>query len=968
MKLLTPLLMLQLFLAGNAFPTALAGEGQAAPTVAAKTGESAQPATQVWPQDGSDLKVDPTAKFGRLKNGVRYVIYPTKEAPGRASVWLHMQVGSVMEEDDQQGMAHFLEHLAFNGTKHFPAGETLEYFQRLGLSFGAHTNAETSFDYTNYKLELPKANETLTGDALKLLRDFLDGMLLDEKVIDKERGVILSERLARNSADYRAGIATIAYLLEGTLFAKRIPIGQIDTVKKMPRQRFVDFYEKWYTPGRATVIAVGDFDVKMVEGLIEKYFADAASKHGEAQAPALGKITEQAQATAKSHADPDAQRTIVNISVLQPAAPQRDSFALQREEVVGLLGDLMMNRRLEKISHAPDAPILMGHAGMERMFDVAKDFNIAAACAPQKWETAIAVLEQEVRRAAQFGFTAAEFEQAKVELSKELKAQAAQAPTRKAADLAAQIAKSLTENRVYTHPDEDVVIVAKILSELNKEEVEKAYRAAWDKKPIRIMIQGNLKTEGDATKAILAAYSASQAKPVEAAAGKAAKAFAYTEFGPAGKVRDTKVQEGLDITSVVLANNVRVNIKKTNYEKDVVHVVIRVGGGLLELPADKLGLNQFATRTFIMGGLKEMTLAEINEALASKVASVKFAVAEDAFQIGGQCATGDLETELQLCTAYLTAPGYRLEAQQHLRDGLDTIYSQIEHTAEGAAMVTIPVFLRDNDRRFGFPQREKMAKFTMDELREWLTPALQKGYLEVGIVGDVDPEKALPLIAKTLGALPERAAVKPDYSSQKKLKFPWELRHKEVDFVSDVPRAMVCVAWDMSAQRNIKNDRRLSILGDILEDRLRLKIRQEIGATYTPQVMTSKSEAFADFGYLAAVMMLETTRMDEVSKLTAKIGEELSVAGAITDDEFDRAMKPMIASLTDLDNEYWMDVVGDCQERPQYLEAARNREQDFKSITKEEIAKLAQAAFAPGKAVILTVAPAKKAEPKPESR
>src|SRR5262245_16308938 len=216
-----------------------------------------------WPHETSDLKPNPAAIWGKLDNGLRYVILPTKSLPTRASLNLYLDVGSLMEADDQQGMAHFLEHLAFCGTRHFPAGQTIEYFQRLGMKFGAHTNARTEFDKTVYQLELPRANEELIGDGLRLFRDFLDGMLLDKKEIERERGVILSEILDRGSTDFRALVAKLEFTQPHALLAARLPVGRPATVRALSRERFVDFYETWYTPGRAVVVATGDFDVKM---------------------------------------------------------------------------------------------------------------------------------------------------------------------------------------------------------------------------------------------------------------------------------------------------------------------------------------------------------------------------------------------------------------------------------------------------------------------------------------------------------------------------------------------------------------------------------------------------------------------------------------------------------------------------------------------------------------------------------
>jgi zinc protease len=178
-----------------------------------------------WPQAASDLTADPAAQFGQLPNGLRYVVLPNQEPPGRASIRLYMDVGSLMEADDQQGMAHFLEHMAFNGSRNFPSGEMVEYFQRLGMAFGADTNAHTSFEETVYKLELPKVEEPLLVDAMKLFRDYLDGMDLKASEIDRERGIILSEKLSRDSIDYRTMIEGYRFALPKSILPNRLPIG-----------------------------------------------------------------------------------------------------------------------------------------------------------------------------------------------------------------------------------------------------------------------------------------------------------------------------------------------------------------------------------------------------------------------------------------------------------------------------------------------------------------------------------------------------------------------------------------------------------------------------------------------------------------------------------------------------------------------------------------------------------------------
>src|SRR4051794_31027213 len=201
-----------------------------------------------FPQEGSDLEPEPAAHFGTLANGLRYVVMPNHEPKGRASLRLLVLAGSLHEADDQRGLAHFLEHMAFNGSKHYPPGTLIEFFQRMGMSFGGDTNANTAFDRTIYLLELAHADDASVAEGLRVFRDYAGGLLLSEAEIDKERGVILSEKRASDSVGYRTFVAQLKAMLGSTLLSKRVPIGEPEIISNAPRERFTDFWNTWYRP------------------------------------------------------------------------------------------------------------------------------------------------------------------------------------------------------------------------------------------------------------------------------------------------------------------------------------------------------------------------------------------------------------------------------------------------------------------------------------------------------------------------------------------------------------------------------------------------------------------------------------------------------------------------------------------------------------------------------------------------
>jgi zinc protease len=246
----------------------------------------------------------------------------------------------------------------------------------------------------------------------------------------------------------------------------------------------------------------------------------------------------------------------------------------------------------------------------------------------------------------------------------------------------------------------------------------------------------------------------------------------------------------------------------------------------------------------------------------------------------------------------------------------------------------------------------------MDDLKDWMDQPLRKGYMEVAIVGDIDPDRALNLVAKTLGALPQRSAVKPSFAKERQIVFP-TAKGQEFRFASQTPRAMDLVCWPTDGSRDAARDLRTGILAQVLGDRVRLKVRQQLGASYSPSVVSAAPDAFPDYGFIEADLTVEPQQAAKIGSLVAKMGADLA-AGSIGDDEFDRAMKPMLSNLDVVlsNNGYWLNVLGHCQERPSDLDFVRGVKDTFRSVTKQEIESLAKKYLAEGQATVISVVPA----------
>ena len=917
------------------------------------------------PQEASDLKADPAIHWGLLPNGLRYAILPNAEPPKRVSLRLFVDAGSLMEQDDQQGLAHFLEHMAFNGTKHFPAGQMVEYFQRLGMGFGSHTNAHTSFNETVYKLEMPTNEIAQIDEGFTLMRDQADGMLLLANEVDRERGVIMSEKRSRDSAQWRTFVSQLEFALPDSLISRRLPIGQEEVIMKAPQERFAEFYRNWYTADRMVVIVVGDVKPEDIEPVIHKHFESLAAPAAKRPPPDLGKVSARGLAV-HYHPEKEAGEVSVSIDAVQPTTKDNDSQALRALEMRHDLASRMIGRRLEVLAKQPESPIIQGTMHHYDLFDlrVARYSSISADCQPDKWQAAMSLIEQELRKALQYGFTEAELKEAKANELNQYQLAAKTALTRQSRDLADTLAGLIGERRVFTTPADDLAWAQPELEKISAEECLGVLQEFWKNASERtLMVSGKVEIP-DAEKTILTTFAESGKTPITPPAKGEEQAFAYAQLPAAGTIVDRKTVEDLGITQLTLSNGVHANLKVTDFEKGRIYLRLRFGGGRLVEPKDKPGLSFFSSHVLTEGGLEAHSIDELARIFAGKSLESEFAVQDDAFTFTGSTTPDDLQDQLLLLRAYLTAPGYREEAASQFRRGLDTVYQRLENTPDGYAQMKVATFLRSGDTRFGMPERATMAAYTMADARAWLTQAFQSASLEVTAVGDFDAAKMEQSLAAAFGSLPEREKTRPSYESERLVKFPTGATTQRHEIESAIPKALSMVYWPTADMFNIQRTRRLGVLGDILDDRLRLKIREELGDAYSPFATNRPSDTFKDYGYLMAAVIAAPGQADTVATVMQELAGVLGKGDNITKDELDRAMRPQITQIEEFrrTNGYWLNnVLQNCQEYPERLAWARTFRSDYETITLEEIQQLAREYLGSSPGVSIVVLP--KANP-----
>ncbi|MFM8620116.1 MAG: M16 family metallopeptidase, partial [Opitutaceae bacterium] len=898
-----------------------------------------------------------------LENGLRYVILANGEPKARVSARLLIEAGAVHEADDQQGLAHFLEHMAFNGSVHYPPGTLVEFFQRMGMSFGGDTNASTSYHRTLYLLELPDAKAATLDEAVKVFGDYASGLLLRTDEIDRERGIILSEKRTRDSVGYRTSRAIQGFLLEGTVLAKRDIIGTEEVLKTANRERFVDFYEAWYRPELMAVVLVGDFDADDAERRLRSAFSDIRSRGERRPAPDWGKVPSFEGVRAFHHHEKEASGTMVTIATIAPYAKEPDNGANRLKYLPRSLAHAILNRRLAVLARRENAPFISGSAGVGESLGFYRQAAISLNCRAEQWSEALGLAEQELRRALEHGFQPVELAEVVANFRTSLEQAVKSAKTRRSPDLADEIAESLLERDVWTSAEDDLALYGPALARVSVEECLQAMRAAWAAAHRLVMVTGNVElgTASDAAKTIKAAFAASASRSVEAPERIAEQVWGYTDFGQPGRVvRREKVQD-LDVTLVEFANGVRLNVKRTDFEANRVRVSARIGHGQLTEPADQPGLAAYAGRTFIEGGLGRHSVDELRRILAGRTVGVGFGTAGDAFTLGGGCSREDFLLQMQLMAARATDPGYRPEAARQAAKWIDQMYRSFEHTASGPFSLEVARIVAGGDPRFGLPSRAEMERRNLAEVKVWLEEDLKRGPVEIAVAGDIEPEEVINAVARTFGALPARGPRK-SLEELRRVRFPAEPFQREFLIASEIPKAELALYWPTTDGTDIRLARRLNLLAEVLGDRLRVKVREELGDAYSPGVGSIAGDVFPGFGYIQAGITVDPAKTSLILGVVGKVAAELAAQG-VNEDELKRAKEPVLTSLRDSarTNGYWVgSVLAKAQEKPEVLAWCRSRYADNDSITREEISDLARNYFASGRVSSVAVKPAAK--------
>ncbi len=894
-----------------------------------------------WPQARSDVRADPAVLFGTLPNGMRYAIMHNATPKNAVAMRLCIEAGSAQESDAQQGLAHFLEHMAFRGSRHFPGNQVWPALQRLGMGIGADANAQTGFDQTAYAFNLPKNDSQSIDTALLLLRDIASELDLTQAAMNDERGVILAEERLRDTPDARGYKLMIQQALPGSAEASRFPIGKPDVIRNAPVSLIRDFYTAYYRPDRATLIIIGDIDPKVIQAKITSSFSDwkpAGQPGKDPVEPPIGPHLPQADL----FVDPGESAGLVLDWV---SAAAQDTKAREETNLIDNVGLQILAYRLQALANGPERPFSQAQPANQRLSPQAYFHLIVLDSQPQDWHRALDAAVTNVRSLLKYGVAADEVARATNDFRAQFQKAAAEVSTRRSRDVADILTTAVNNGSVLESPVDELAIANEAFKDLSVARVNAALRSVMaDYGPLLILTSPTPLQGGQA--ALTAALAAAENAPLAAPRADAQVAWPYTGFGPPGRVVEEKTIEDLQTTLVSFANGVRLTVKPTTFTAGQALVGVNFGQGRLGLPANDVPPAwAFEQGAFVFGGLKDVDFNDMLRALAGRSYDAQSTVGDKSFALWGPTRPADLATELQVLAAYVNAPGWRSSGLERARSEEKAGLVEANGSPEGVFQRDIPSLLHGGDPRWAWPSSAAVEALEPADFKTMLEAQLVSAPLDVTIVGDVVVERVIKEVAATFGALPPHIDASPSkLAAASSIRFPAATptpvvlhHHGRAD------QGIAVIAWPTTDAFDLKAQASLAVLGNVFASRLMDQLRIRDGVTYSPQTMLEASKASPGYGYFLAATELPSAKMPLFFDVTHAIAADLA-ANPISEDELNRARAPKFEEAVDQmqTNAYWFNALLGVQSDPRRLDVIRATAPDLNQVTSADVQQAAE--------------------------
>ena len=928
---------------------------------------AAQSQEEAMQQAMAALPNDPAVRIGHLDNGLTYYIRHNELPAQRAEFYLATNVGAIQEEPDQDGLAHFLEHMCFNGTEHFPEKGILDYLRSIGAEFGRNINASTGFEETQYMLNnIPVQRETVVDTCLMILCDYAHFVGNDPAEIDKERGVIIEERRQRRNAQWRTMERSLPYYFKGTKMENCTLIGRQESLETFKPESLVNFYRTWYHPDMQAVVVVGDVDVDRTEAKIKEIFSvipkcenPKAKEHlkvPDNQEPIVGIIT-----------DPETTVPTVEMVWKSEAMPEQFNPTVigQTQDLLKMLIGRIMAERFADIVSQPDSPYLEGIVDISSL--IYEDIDAVMGEVALKEDNILPGFKAfytEVERMKRFGFADDELERAKTDILTAFENAVNKAPTRRNPQFIGPILSNFFDKQPILEPETELQLGKQLLASINAQVLSMLAAQMITDENLIVLYSGPEK-EGIATPTaeqllqVIAEVKASEIKPLEGE--EIASEFLDPALLKGSKVKKT-AKAIYGATQWTLKNGVKVIVLPTDYTKDQILLNLNKDGGLsLVSNEDMPSMDQNIFALYQSNtGVAGFSGTQVSKMLTGKSVSVTPYIGQLETGIRGTSTQKDLETAFQLLYLYWMDPRFDPKEYDNGIQQLKAILPNLQNQPTYKLQTELYKTLYGDH-----PRRQMISAGTLEKANlETLEKVYRSLFSDIAgatmtIVGDVDLETLKPLVEKYIGSLPKgKKAAK------------WVDTHEDIVkgrveniFAVDMqtPKSTVLQVWTADMPYTELDAAALDVVSYILDIRYTNSLREDEGGTYGASTAAQINRRPKEQALIQVTFDCRPSVCDKLRSLAIEGIRDLAENGP-TDEEMDNAVKNLRKNIPEnrVNNAYWRNSIEIHERYGEDRDAAREAAID--ALTKETVRQTLQRILAQDNLIELVMKPANTAE------
>ena len=917
-------------------------------------------------QEMPPIPVDDAVRIGKLDCGLTYYIRHNDYPEHRVNFYIAQRVGSIQEEESQRGLAHFLEHMAFNGSEHFngEGNSIIDYTRSLGVAFGKDLNAYTSIAETVYNInDVPSTRQSAIDSCLLILKDWSNGLLLTDEEIDKERGVIHEEWRLRRSAQQRMLENQLETLYPGSKYGKRMPIGLMKIVDNFPYQVLRDYYHKWYRPDNQALVIVGDVDVDHIEAQIKELFKDAVLDPNAAQV-VDEPVPDNEQPIIVVDKDKEQQYSQVTVMFKHETFPKEmkgDMVYMLTDYMTNMMSS-MLNERLNEKSQEPDCPFLQAYAydGNYLFANTMDAFTLGIMPKEGQTEAATQAVVTEAMRAAKYGFTATEYERAKEEYMSQLERQYNERNKISNARLAAQYYRNYLDNEPIASIEQEYQIMQMVAPQIPVDFINQMLPELITTDGKNLVVMNFNQEKDDAVyptpEGLKAAVDAGLNAQVEAFVDNVKQEPLISKLPKAGKIKKETYNSQFDYKELELSNGARVILKKTDFKENEIRMAARARGGQ-SLYGEKDWANTgLLSYILMMSGRGNFSNTELQKATAGKQASANFSMNEYTDVVSGQSTVKDLETMFQL--AYLTFTDIRKDEKSYnqLMTQLETLLKNQGLQPEAVFSDSVEYTLNNHDWRSKPFHVEDLKNINYDRVLEIAKErTANAANYTFFFVGNFDEAVIRPLIEQYIASLPGKRSNLSNWQNFD--------THPEGEVINhftrkmETPKANAQIYWyDTKTPYSLENDIKASMLGQVLSKIYLQKIREDASAAYSAG---ANGYATINGDRPFTVILASCPMKPEMSDVALKIMNEeiVNACNSIDATTLNEIKELMIKDHnTDIkENGYWMQTLISYVTRG--LDDHTAYEQIVNAQTPETIAAFARHILAAGNKVEVVMLP-----------